>query len=627
MTRYAPSRGSRRPSPFSNSPSSFDVPDHWEGTFDLVERVVLQDDQIRAAMTTAVSHFITDLEAAPGSDGRTTADREERWMIELLRDTLGFDEFVLRAGLDLMSYGNFWGHLVKPIERRLACATKGCGRSMSLGRAFSDGVVDLEVRDFRFHGTCPTCRRRGEMIRRDQRPKSENDLQLAWRRPQEMEVLHSPFGGRDRHIWKVSEEDRRLLKEHHKRADAVPERHLAHVEWGVVEAVRRKSKGVLLPERDNYHLRMASLSGVRARSLGVPPVLSSMNSAWLVRLLARQTEHVLQDFTLPFRILTPARGGKIGQEMDMMNEITGQGDAANFARIIAEQRRDPSAIHYHPRPVQYQALGADAKNLVPVELLNWAREQLLNGMGIPVEMHKGTLSLQQGGIGLRIFESHHSPLRKQLNRLTAQICRDVCEFLGREPVILKWTRPTDYDDPNMKLAKMQYGAEGHASMRTAMRSVGLDHRLEQQRMVEDEIYTANLQMQAKERLEKLGLGKMMAEPRPEEGPPGEGGGPAGPGGPPPGPAGPGGPPPGDPWAAIKPLLPGQHDQLTPTELMERANQVAQVVNGLPEPVRQSTLIRISKEAAGIHPHVSQALEQQRNQERAQAQAMIRQQNG
>lgn len=57
-----------------------------------------------------------------------------------------------------------------------------------------------------------------------------------------------------------------------------------------------------------------------------------------------------------------------------------------------------------PFPLQYQMMGGEAKQLAPVELMQWYEQRIQESMVIPVELRQTTFQSVAPSMGLRMFE-------------------------------------------------------------------------------------------------------------------------------------------------------------------------------------------------------------------------------
>ncbi len=61
-----------------------------------------------------------------------------------------------------------------------------------------------------------------------------------------------------------------------------------------------------------------------------------------------------------------------------------------------------------PVPLEYKALGGEANQLAPKDLLELALDTLLNSVGVPVELYRGGLTMQPTlTLPLSTWDSQH----------------------------------------------------------------------------------------------------------------------------------------------------------------------------------------------------------------------------
>jgi len=303
--------------------------------------------------------------------------------------------------------------------------------------------------------------------------------------------------------------------------------------------------------------------------------------------------------------------------------------------MVKRRRRDPATWNVLPFPIRYQALGGDATQLAPRELLDQGLDTLLNATGIPVDLYKGSLQLQSAPTALRLFESNWSHLVHNLNNFLNTLVTQVARVMGWDPVTATLQRVTHADDLNRQMAKLQLMMGRQISQTSGLQSVGMDYEREQKRILEEEEFLAEQQQEMQERQEQAGMMDAMA-PTPMQQM--QGGDPAAAGGmPPPG----GAPPPGgDPAAAG--MAPGgaagmqsitamaqmgENTPITPQEMLGRAQGIAQQLMMMPESQKDSELRNLKGINPTLHSLVGSIMDDMRSQARMQGGAMLMGQAG
>lgn len=146
-----------------------------------------------------------------------------------------------------------------------------------------------------------------------------------------------------------------------------------------------------------------------------------------------------------------------------------------------------------PIPIKYMLAGGEAKNLVPYELLDQAYSTWMDAIGAPVELFKGTLSMQAMSQGLRVFESRHRPYVRGLNRFIQHVFNRFAMLLRWQPVQAHLDRITMADDLERKSIRMQLAASRLISPSTMLETVGMNFPAEQRKLIEDDRFVSELQ--------------------------------------------------------------------------------------------------------------------------------------
>jgi hypothetical protein len=604
------------PDPFMDM-ASLAMPETIQYALRWCEYIFMANGTYRQASDRVLSYFITDVEISDAGD-----DEREKWKT-FLEETLDIRNMLHIVGLDAMCYGNSFTSVLPAFKRYLSCPTKNCGFEAPLRKIFNEPVFAFKWLDYEFHVHCPKCKNSGKWRHIDRRMGDNGGFRIKRWNPHEIELLWDPFTDETAYIWKIPEDYRKMIREGHLY-------HLERANWEVVQAC--KHNNYLLFDKDVvYHMREDALSGVRNRGWGISRVLSNFRQAWYVQVLHRYNEAIALDYVIPFRLITPAPGDKSTGADPILNQDLG-GFMGQVMNMIRRRRRDPASWHALPFPVQYQALGGDATQLAPRELMDQGMDTLLNSIGIPAELYKGSLTVQAATPALRLFESSWSSLPHNFNGFLRFIVKQVSQLLNWEKIGAKMKRVTHADDMQRHTAALQLMMGGQISQSTGLGSIGMDFRDEVQRMMSDQRYQAEQQSKLQEEMEQSSQMAQMAAPAPQ------GGGPMGPGGAPPGggggapPAGGGGggaPPPGGAAMDVASQLPtGPNQQTTPEELLSRAQYVASQIMGMPESQKDSELIKLKKVDPTLHALVRSQMNDMRQQAKTQGGAqMIAQQFG
>ena len=626
------------PDPFCDYASTV-MPTSVEHAFRWCEFIALSQGVYKSAIDRVIAYFITDIEIENASK-----ENKEKYL-DYLNNTLGIYPILKQVALDLIVYGNFFVSVVQPFRRSLRCPNKDCGFEAPLKRIHGNKNFNYQWRRMEFHADCPYCGYRGEWSHVDRRSHEEDKLIVKRWSPYEIELIWDPYTEQVSHIWKIPQHYKRYINQG-------TLFHLERAPWEVIQAVKHGTN-IEFDDEVLYHGKEETLAGVLNKGLGVSRMLSNFKQAWYLQVLHRYNEAIGLDYIIPFRVITPAprTGGSGGEMSDPLFTADLGGFTGQVNAMLANRRRDPTAWFTLPFPVQYQALGGDASQLAPYQLMQQAEDELLSAIGIPVQFYRGDMTVQAAPAALRLMESFWSYLTYLLNNLLQWLCNRISTALSWDEVSVKLTRPSYADDLNRQLAVLQLMLGGQISQTTGLRrGAGLDFAAEQRLMIEEQKFMAEESQEAQEQLEAAGLADQMAS--------GAMGGPGGaaPGGMPPTGAMPepgaggqvppaqpgaaagaapmgggGGAPPTTPQQAAVPMDPvqavmaqipvGAEQGMTPPELDSIANTIAQQIYGLPPGLRQSALRQLKDRSTTIHALVKSILQSLDSQAEAQGRQM------
>ncbi len=589
------------PDPYMDHASTI-MPESMPHALRWCEFVFMNQGTYREAARRMVTYFITDVELQDASD-----DTKTSWK-KFLDETLDIKNFLHIVGLDATCYGNSFISVIPTYVRYMLCP-----RCRTIEKPFrqlvNEPIFKFRWHNFEFCADCPKCSYSGPW-RHYERPSGEhNGFRLKRWNPHDIELLFDPWTDEVRYLWKIPEYYRQQIKK------GKPDIVLEHVPTKVLEAV--KNDHHLLFEKDFiHHTREDALAGVNNRGWGISKVLTNFRQAYYVQVLHRYNEAIALDYVIPFRLLTPAPGDK-NNGGDPLTNMNAGGFMANIHSMLRKRNRNPTGWHTMPFPVQYQALGGDAKALAPDTLIAQGMDTLLNNIGIPAEMFKASLTMQAAPTALRLFEASNTSIPHNFNSILQFIVRKSSSMLRWETVKAKMMRVTHADDANRQMSKLQLSAGGSISQTTGLAAVGVDFKDEIRQMMDDQRFQAEQQAKLQDQMDQSAQMQQMAQ-QPQPGQPGQPGQPQQ-----------GGAPmdpnqqPGMAGQSIMAGLPqGPNQQVTPEELLGRAQYMAQQLMGMPESQKDSELIKLKKVDPTLHSLVKSQINDIRQQAKTQGGSQV-----
>ena len=563
------------------------------------QSVHMIDGTLAQASKRVASYFVTDVDVKPYSsrgEKKLSADEKQK-VVDFLNKTIRIRTIANYAAVNRLVFGNVFMSLMVPFRRYLTCNGKtadghNCGYEAPLEKIGNTPAYEFQFTNFEFHAKCPVCKYTGAWRHIDRRGDAESDIIVKFWNPHDIEVLDDPLRDEQAFIWKIPQYYRQMIREGKLF-------HLCRANWEVIQAVKHGNH-LLFDPGVIHHMRDKPLSGIYSGGWGMPPSVTNFRQAWHVQMLRRLNEAICQEFIVPFRVISPeARAGGASPESSDPVLGTNLGQfRAHMANMIRRHRKDPAEIQISPVPIHYQILGGEANQLAPFQLIDQAIDALLNAFGIPAELYKGTLSLQAAPAALRLFESHWAPLVDDLNLMLGWIVDRAAMILNWEPVDATFKRVRTADDLNRQMALIQLMMAGRVSQSTGLAALDLGFAQEQDQLIEEQEYvqdrTQEMQEQAQAKQQQQGL--LQASQQPPPGGQGQAGG---------------APPPSGSTTS------------TPQDLDNKAQQIAEKLQAMPDTQRRSELLELKKADGSLHALVSQKLDDMKQTTDTAGGAMLR----
>lgn len=606
----------RFPNPFLDV-ASLSMPDNIRSALDWCEFIWNHMGTYRAAQRRVNSYFLTDIDISSYDPLDPISDDEKEKYKTAFKEQLDVLLFQLWMLDDRACYGNGFASIVVPFKRLLVCKGNKCGSQFPLKEVVENREFRFDFGKFEFKATCPKCGYRGEWDVNDQPDKDEGRIKLKRWNPKEIEILHDFYTDECQYIWRIPEE--------YKKEIATGKLYyLERAPMEVIKAIKNNWVFRFAPDAI-FHMREPVLAGQRTRGWGIPRTILNYRQIYYVQVLRRYNEAIALDYVIPFRLITPdvrpGAGAGAGETIDPMLS-TDMGDFMGAARrMLRERRHNPAGWHTMPYPVKYQVLGGDAQALAPRDLLDQGLETLLNETGVPVEMYKGSLTLQTAPVAMRLFEANWHHLVHDMNMFLGWLVRQISQILSWESVKATMLPVNYVDDMNRQMAMLQLMMGQSISATTALRSLGIDWKGEQRQLAEESRFQAEQQSEVQEEMEQVALGQQIAKGQPGgpgAAPPGgapQGGAPAGGD-----PAAQGGAPPGPVTGLLQSM--GPNTPVTPQDMLAEADSLSQQLLGLPAPQRDSELRALKQKNEVLHSLVKAQMGNIRNKARSAGQSAV-----
>jgi len=318
---------------------------------------------------------------------------------------------------------------------------------------------------------------------------------------------------------------------------------------------------------------------------------------------------------VPFRIFTPEQGNN--ESAVVRNLILSQWKT-QVQNVIKNRRKDKFAMHAFPFPLKYEEFGAEGKNLTPKDLVEYQTNSMLDAMGYPAELFKGSLQVQQVPTAVRLFENSFLFVYLGFTDFAQWVSRKISKFMGEPYIDVKLSKPSMADNIDRQNVIMQLSSSGEISRKKAYSWLGITDAVDEKKeRLEEDAEIQKVQMEKEEELRRqMETGSMdqhlAAQQQQEQ--EAQGGGAAG-----------GGSPPGG-----GPAAGGGQSQgaVSPMDVQGQAQELAQQWLAMPEGDRKKAMMQVKATDTNLHALAKEFMEQMRSQASSQGvQQMYQQAQG
>lgn len=612
--------------PFHNFPSPFNplpgvpVTPEVRTSFNWAERIYYANGTLASATAKAIALHMTP----PEVSGEDMEESERVKWSDYLHE-VKFMEILREVLLDRRVTGNSVSTMTVGFDRMLVCR---CGVSLPFDEMnnpnyrFKFTPTSSSETGWQFSMFCPRCKKINAVKPLDTMSTDVTRIRIhRYALPREIELVHDLVSGDTQYWWRIPPDITRPIL-----AGSIY--HLQRCPPRLLTAICR-NQYYRFNDDAVIHLKEPTLAGVRNGGWGLPPYLPHAERITTVQVLRRAVDVAAREYVLPFRVISldprAIRPGASGQTLagDPSHGMSGVDISRQLQRMVRRRQVDPSTIQISPFPIRYQLLGADISQVVPLEILQATEDGLLNDYGYPIELWKGSLTIQQAPMAGRLFQATFSDIPADMHRFASW-------FTKRSAQIMRWQEPTVkfqpsriFDDPRIVDTKLSLYMAGKLPGAAIWPTFNRDWKADQKLLADEAMEQAKIQGKMQQDANEQGIALQLsqaAQPDPNaQG--GQGGGQPQQGGQGGGQGGPGQPPvPANYAPAGAPI--------SMNDVVAQAQELAQELLGEPNgAARRQKLQQMKAQNPDLHRLVRQYMDEQRQQVNQQGAAAARQQSG
>lgn len=465
----------RYSNPFYNIPLQY-LPMNIEGMLMWAEHFLYRNGFYKQALNRIANYFITSLTIECDDD---EAKKKYTEVFEQLK----WKQICSKAGLNLLAYGNEFITVNQGFYRYLTCPK--CQKSTSIEKTnnfeFNKGDYLLQ---------CLKCGYKGQHQCVD---KPANDVQkihvVHWP-AKEIKIRYEDTTGEAEYFWDIPQQYAKKVttknnKFYSKKTPKI-----------VFECIFNKTM-LSFNSKNFIHLKLDSPSTMRTDGKAIPPSMFIFEDFFMLQTLKRYNEVICFEDIAPFRVISmgdatnPAANPLLNQNGAVWTNAVDE--------MIDEHRRDPGSYHKFAFPLNYQQLGGDGAKLAPVDMMEAAKNSILNALDVPVEMFQMTFQQQAAGPMLRMFENAWSIIPTNYNILLNHIGEVIGNILGLPKAKVSLIPITFSDDMERKGIIGQLVSANAIARSELLKLYNFDYSDQVRKKIEEDRLTQEIQQEEQEK--------------------------------------------------------------------------------------------------------------------------------
>lgn len=308
---------------------------------------------------------------------------KEKWE-ELLGNHLRYRAFQIEVGLDYYTYGMCFVTIHFPFDKMLGCPS--CKKEAKAKK------TKYKWRDLNYVINCK-CGYEGPAKVRDHYVRDVSRIRLIRWNPENVNIDKGAAGAEPIYTFSVPKQDRNDVVMGKKAVlDSIPDVY--------IEAMKR-NKFIRFSEDNLFVLKRPKISDEDS-GWGMPLIYPVLKDTYYLQILRKAQEAIAQEHIVPMRVLYPAAGGASADPYTTSDLGLWKNRIENE---ISRWRYDNNYIPILPLPMGYQSIGGEGRALsLHQEMKAWS-EQIIAGMGVPIEFVYGGMQYSGSNVSMRMLEN------------------------------------------------------------------------------------------------------------------------------------------------------------------------------------------------------------------------------
>lgn len=453
-----------------NTFTNFVYPKTMQDVFVWAQWFWNRNHKYRTSIQKVVTYFVAGIDVTAQKSAQDIDPDQIDFFKQLLTDTYDILPLTVHAGQQLAAMGNLFISAQRAFTRDLCCPRSNCGFSANIQKMTKD--QDYTWQAGAFKGKCPRCGRNIQFRVQDTATTLADGRRVRFitRAAQDMRLKYNQLTGQYTYIYKIPDHIKQgIIKGDPIYLNSTPMTYIkAALNGDYIQFDRNKF----------FSMRTQTLAQLDKlyRGWGVPLFMASFGNLLRLAMLDRFNQAVVMEYIAPVRMLSPAPQLLQAGADPNRNPISGDFFRSVMTKAVKSATANPTTWVVTPFPVQYQMVGGQAKQMAPVDLMQWYVSQILSDMGIPMEFRQTSFQVSSVSMGLRVFERMWIHFAKNLNKFVKWASDIIADAHRIQHLDVQLNMTSFVQDDNNKHIKLQLVQAGILSKTAGLEPFGIDYK-------------------------------------------------------------------------------------------------------------------------------------------------------
>lgn len=449
--------------------------------FDWAQWIDTHIPAVGTCISKVVRYFASSITVVSNTDSAQTDADRVRTAQQLLDSGYHTLQQIIRVGQQLAKMGNVFVSAQQIFNRTVCCPQ--CSFTAAI-TAMRNGV-DYQWQQGHIKGVCPRCQKAVifNMVDKPCRDQNGRAYRFIIRSPRDMQVSYNELTDSYKYLYKLPQHVKKgIINGQTVYIQNTPKLYIqAAYKDGMIE----------FPPDKFFHKRLRCLASLDKlyKGWGAPLFLSSFDDLLNLAYLDRFNQVVAADYIAPIRMISPpAQNLKAGSDPNRATTLNGYMMKQFIMDAIKGIRDNQTQWITSPIPLNYQMIGGQAKQMAPVQLMQWYQNKFMQDIALPLQLRQTSFQAVAQTMGLRMFQRQWIHYFADLDDYLKWKAGIVFQAHALQKFSVKLNKTSFVQNDMNRQMYINLVGGGLVSKDTALKAIGLDFKDQNHKMSQEARY-------------------------------------------------------------------------------------------------------------------------------------------